>query len=114
MNGAANAVPSAVAERLAALKALTRQIRDLLLLQDWNAATERDLTRRTLLAELFDSPAPAADVPLLVAGLREVVAMNDELLGLMAHHRRALDREVDLLSTAKRMGKAYLGKQGSR
>lgn len=112
MNTGSVASPSPIAEQLATLKTLTQQIREFLLLQDWNAATDLDLKRRGLLAELFDRQAPAADLPALVAGLREVVAMNDELLGLMAHHRRALDREVDLLSNAKRMGKAYLGERG--
>lgn len=103
-----------LAGRLARLRELTLSIREHLIAQEWAQAAELDLTRRAGIAELFDERPAAGDLPVLVSGLRELVALNDELLGLMAHQRRALDRHADLLVTGRRMGDAYLGSPGRR
>lgn len=102
------------ADKLVTLRELTLRIRDLLLIQDWATAAELDLTRRAGIAELFERKPSNEELPLVVNGLRELVAMNDELLGLMAHQRRGLDRRTDMMVAAKRVGKAYLGGAGRR
>ena len=114
MNPAESIAPLTLAERLAALRALTLTIREHLLAREWAQAAELDLTRRAGIAELFDDRPSAEDLPVLVTGLRELVALNDELLGLMAHQRRALDRHADLLVAGRRMGDAYLGSPARR
>ncbi len=114
MNPAGTAGGPTLAGRIAHLRELTLAIREHLQAQEWARAAELDLTRRAGLAELFDDRPSAEDLPVLVTGLRELVALNDELLGLMAHQRRALDRHADLLVAGRRMGDAYLGSPGGR
>lgn len=97
------------AEQIAALKALTGEIRERMLARDWATAAELDVRRRAGIGELFEHRARADDLPALVEGLRELVRMNDELLGLMAHQRRMLDRQADTLRSGRQMSSAYLG-----
>ncbi len=102
------------AERVADLKVLTERIRERMLARDWSTAAELDVERRSRMSELFERRPTAEELPGFVAGLRELVQMNDELLGLMAHQRRTLDRQADTMSVARRMGQAYLGTQRRR
>ena len=96
------------------LKALTTRIRERMLARDWGTAADLDVERRSRMTELFERRPTAEELPSFVEGLRELVRMNDELLGLMAHQRRMLDRQADTFSAAKRMGSAYLGAQRRR
>lgn len=100
-------LPAGASDRFAPLRALTEQIRECMLARQWTRAAELDLERRAGIAELFERRATAEELPELVAGLRELLMRNDELLGLMAHQRRSLDRRADTLSVARRMSSAY-------
>jgi len=102
------------AERIDDLKALTERIRERMLARDWATAADLDLERRSRMSALFERRPTSEELPSFVEGLRELVRMNDELLGLMAHQRRTLDRQADTLSAARRMGAAYLGGQRKR
>ena len=97
------------ADRFAALRALTDDSRERMRARDWATAAELDVQRRAGIAALFEERPTEAELPGLVEGLRDLVRLNDELLGLMAHQRRILDRQADTLNTARRMGTAYLG-----
>ena len=68
MNPAESIAPLTIAERLAALRALTLTIREHLLAREWAQAAELDLTRRAGIAELFDDRPSAGDLPVLVTG----------------------------------------------
>jgi hypothetical protein len=74
---------------------------------DWGAAAELELERRRIVERVFETAPAAAELPLLTATLREVVRLNDELIGLAEHRRRAIARELDLLAVGRDAQRAY-------
>lgn len=80
---------------------------------EWGAAAELELERRTLVERVFDVAPAAAELPVLTATLREVVRINDELIGLAEHRRRAVARELDLLAVGRDASRAYGGMRGA-
>ena len=57
---------------------------------EWGTAAEVELERRAVIERVFEVRPAASELPELVNVLREVVRINDELLGLAEHRRRAL------------------------
>jgi translation initiation factor 2B subunit (eIF-2B alpha/beta/delta family) len=74
---------------------------------EWGGAADLEAERRGLIERVFDRAPTAAELPQLTATLREVVRLNDELIGLAEHRRRALGRELDTVVAGKRAGKMY-------
>lgn len=89
------------------LLVLTRRIRDGLESGDWGAAAELESERRGLVETIFDGPPPAAELAAITATLREVVRVNDELVGLAEHRRRALERDADVVALGRTAVRAY-------
>jgi hypothetical protein len=89
------------------LLALTRCIRDGLENGDWGTAADLEAERRGLLEAIFDGPPAAADLPAITAILHEVVRVNDELVGLAEHRRRALERDADVAALGRTAVRAY-------
>ena len=89
------------------LLALTRRLRDALGSGDWEAAAAFEAERRGLVESIFDGAAPAAELPAIAATLREVVRVNDELVGLAEHRRRALERDADAVALGRTAVRAY-------
>ena len=86
---------------------LTEALKGHLERAEWGAAAELELERRGLVERVFDvAPAPA-ELPVLTATLREVVRINDELIGLAEHRRRAIARDLDLLAVGRDASRAY-------
>jgi translation initiation factor 2B subunit (eIF-2B alpha/beta/delta family) len=73
----------------------------------WSGFAELEVERRAILERVFDEAPTAAELPALTAALREVVRLNDELIGLAEHRRRALGRELDLTVRGQRAGHLY-------
>ncbi len=97
-------------ERTAAcrrLLELTTRIREGVEAGDWGAAASLESERRGLMERIFDGPPPAAELPAMTETLREVVKMNDALVGLAEHRRRALEREADTVATGRAAIRAY-------
>jgi translation initiation factor 2B subunit (eIF-2B alpha/beta/delta family) len=94
------------------LLVLTRSIRDGLESGDWGAAAELEAERRGLVEVIFDGPPPAAELSAITATLREVVRVNDELVGLAEHRRRALEREADTAAVGRAAVRAYAAAGG--
>lgn len=113
MNAAPDAGIEAVyepGERTAAcrrLLELTTRIRDGVAAGDWGAAASLESERRGLMERIFDGPPPAAELPAMTETLREVVKLNDTLVGLAEHRRRALEREADTVATGRAAVRAY-------
>ena len=107
----------APAEAHAELLRLTGELKGALERGDWGTAAELELARRVAVEEIFDRRPADAALPALTAALREVVRINDELIGLAEHRRRALAREIDLLAVGREAARAYegvgAGRQGS-
>ena len=80
---------------------------------EWNGAGDLEAERRAIIERVFDEVPTAAELPRLTATLREVVRLNEELIGLAEHRRRALGRELDLQALGSRAGRAYLDNTGS-
>jgi hypothetical protein len=93
---------------IARLLEVTRLLRDGFERGEWSGAAALEAERRGIIERVFDVQPCAAELPVLTATLREVVRINDELIGLAEHRRRALGRELDLVTTGKRAGAAYL------
>jgi len=96
---------------------LTEALRTQLERGEWGRAAELELDRRRIVERVFEVAPAAAELPLLTATLREVVRINDELIGLAEHRRRAVARELDLLAVGREASRAYdgarLSQQGS-
>mgnify|MGYP002782047872 CR=1 FL=1 len=89
------------------LLVLTQRIRDGLEQGDWGAAAELEGERRALVETIFDGPPPAGELAAITATLREVVRVNDELVGLAEHRRRALERDADVVVLGRTAVRAY-------
>ncbi len=74
---------------------------------DWAGAAGLEAERRQLLERYFASPQPAADLPRAVVLLKELIALNDALVGIAEHVQRGLAREADTLAIGRRATRAY-------
>jgi hypothetical protein len=100
------------AERIAEfgeLLRLTEALRTPLESGEWGRAADLELERRRIVDRVFDVAPTAPELPVLTATLREVVRINDELIGLAEHRRRAIARELDLLAVGREASRAYDG-----
>lgn len=107
---AGNEARSASGERTAAchrLLELTTRIRDGLESGDWGGAADLEAERRSLMELIFDGPPPASELDAMTATLREVVKINDELIGLAEHQRRTLERDADTVALGRTAVRAY-------
>ncbi len=104
-------VPAVVAgSRLVAageLLDVTRRIRDDIANDRWGAAAELEHGRRVLIERVFAGVPAPDELPALTERLREVVRLNDELIGLAEHRRRALAREADVVAVGQSALRAY-------
>jgi hypothetical protein len=80
---------------------------------EWGPAAELEVKRRELVERVFDAAPAAAELPLLTATLREVVRLNDELIGLAEHRRRSIGRDLEMLAVGREAARAYQGAGGS-
>jgi len=86
---------------------LTERLKGHLERAEWGAAAELELERRSLVEHVFDVAPAATELPVLTATLREVVRINDELIGLAEHRRRAIARDLDMLAVGRDASRAY-------
>lgn len=86
---------------------LTRALRAQVEQGEWGRAAALETDRRAVVERVFDSAPTAEELPALVATLREVVRINDELIGLAEHRRRAIAREADTVALGHRASRAY-------
>ena len=86
---------------------ITRQLRAGFERDEWTGAGDLEVERRSIIERVFDERPTAEELPRLTATLREVVRLNDELIGLAEHRRRALVREIDVTTLGQRAGHAY-------
>ena len=101
------------ADDLERLLAITQALRAGFERDEWTGAGDLEAERRAIIERVFDEVPTAVELPRLTATLREVVRLNEELIGLAEHRRRALGRELDLKALGNRAGRAYLDNSGS-
>lgn len=106
MTAAVTVAPARAAD-FARLLELTRAMRDRIEAGEWGAAADLEAERRALVERVFDATPTAAELPTLTATLREVVRLNDELIGHAEHKRRALEREADTVALGRSAVRAY-------
>lgn len=104
---AAAAVPPERAADFARLLELTLRMRDCVAAGEWGGAADLEAERRAVVERVFDVAPTAAELPELTATLREVVRLNDELIGQTEHRRRALEREADTVAVGRTAVHAY-------
>lgn len=92
---------------IAQLLELTRRMRDRVEAGEWGEAADLEAERRAVVERVFDVAPSAAELPVLTATLREVVRLNDELIGHAEHKRRALEREADTVALGRTAVHAY-------
>lgn len=100
----------AAADRLADFERLvdiTRSLRAQLEGGGWGEAAGLEAERRLVIERIFDEQPTPAELPTLTAALREVVRLNDELIGLAEHRRRALARDLDTVTLGREASRAY-------
>lgn len=100
-------VSPARAADFAALRDLTLALRACVEAGEWLDCAELESRRRAVIERVFDEPPSAAELPSLTETLREVVRVNEEMLGLAAHRRRTLEREVDTVARGRVAVDAY-------
>ncbi len=106
MSAAAQAGTERAAD-LERLLAITQQLRSDFEREDWARAAELEAERRALIERVFDERPTAAELPRVTAALREVVRLNDELIGLAEHRRRSLGRRLDTVALGTRAANVY-------
>ena len=74
---------------------------------EWQQALERDAARQLLMMAAFGQDASRALDPELRALTDELLRMNNRLIGLAEHRRRAVERESDVLQLGRRAAAAY-------
>jgi hypothetical protein len=87
---------------------LTRTIRLLAYEADWNAIEQQDRERKALLAELY--PGQSDNAPSLAEerqALEQLVAMNEEILGLARAAREEVGAELTNFALNRGAAKAY-------
>jgi len=107
MNAVVATAPVAAGDDLERLLEITRQLRAGFEHDEWAGAGDLEAERRAIIERVFDERPTAAELPRLTATLREVVRLNEELIGLAEHRRRALGREIDTARLGSRAGQAY-------
>jgi hypothetical protein len=107
VSAATGEVSAERAAEFARLLELTLAIRIELGRGEWGAAADLELKRRKVIESVFDETPSAAELPVLTATLREVVRINDELIGLAEHRRRALVRDLDIAALGRSAVRAY-------
>ena len=97
--------------RLADLERLldaTRVLHAALGANDWGMAAGLEAERRLLIERIFDGTAPEpAELGAFTTTLREIVRLNDELIGIAEHQRRLVEREADVASVGRAAVRAY-------
>lgn len=109
--GLASSVPTRDGD-LDRLLAITQQLRAGFERDEWAGAGDLEAERRAIIERVFDEVPTAEELPRLTATLREVVRLNEELIGLAEHRRRALGRELDLRALGTSARRAYLDHSG--
>jgi translation initiation factor 2B subunit (eIF-2B alpha/beta/delta family) len=89
------------------LMELTRELKANFERSEWERSAEVESERRALIERIFDQRPTVDELPLLTMALREVVRLNDELVGLAEHRRRALARDLDLVSASQQASRSY-------
>ena len=107
MSAPAAAIRADRAADFARLVEVTRTLKRDFEAAHWNEVAELEVERRAIMERVFDETPTAAELPVLTSALREVVKLNDELIGLAEHRRRTLGRELDLTLRGQRAGNAY-------
>jgi len=106
-----SAAPREVAPERAAdfrqLLELTQALRKEVERGEWGVAAELETERRAVVERVFDVTPAACELPALTATLREVVRLNDELIGLAEHRRRAIARSVDTIAIGREARRTY-------
>ena len=93
----------------ARLVELTRVLKGNFERSEWERSAEVETERRALIERIFDQRPSIEELPLLTTALREVVRLNDELVGLAEHRRRALARDIDMVAVGRHASRAYSG-----
>jgi len=89
------------------LMELTRELKSSFERSEWERSAEVESERRALIERIFDQRPTVEELPLLTMALREVVRLNDELVGLAEHRRRALARDLDLVNASRQASRSY-------
>jgi hypothetical protein len=100
------AFPTAEAD-YARLLEITRELRGDFERGEWGRAAVLEAERRGIIERVFDQVPTDAELPMVTATLREIVRLNNELVGLAEHRRRAVQRTLDTVSTGRRADRAY-------
>lgn len=78
----------------------------------WDAAAAVEAERRGLLEQFFAVPPPPAELPAVVAQLRELIQANERLIELGAELRRSTALESQQATVGRRAVRAYAGQAG--
>jgi hypothetical protein len=93
------------AKLLAAIVLLTQEMLDLAQTDHWDEVTSREKQRQTLLSDCFAHPIPDAQSHLFSEALAAMLAMNEEMIGLL----ETAKENVAIKRTDQRYKKRSLG-----
>ncbi len=99
--------PAEWEQRINQLRLLSAELLDLAQAGHWDAVTEREVQRRALLEELFQTAPPADLAPQLEAAARATLASDAELLKLAQTERDQLSDHLKSLGQGRRAVHAY-------
>jgi hypothetical protein len=95
-------------EQLAHIVELSRQMLEKARALEWESVAELECTRRDLVMQCFRQPVGNQDAPAVAEGIRQVLAINDELARLARAGRDQLGVEIQTHNTGRTASAAYL------
>ena len=99
--------PAEWEQRINRLRSLSAELLALAQAGQWDAVTEREVQRRALLEELFQTAPPADLAPQLEAAARATLDSDARLLELAQAERDQLSEHLKSLGQGRRAVQAY-------
>lgn len=93
--------------QLDSILTLTKQVLDRTEQGEWLEAAELDVQRRQQLQTFCTGLDPVNTPPDIIQALRDILRLNDALIGSVEHRQRAILREADTVRVGKQAVAAY-------
>lgn len=75
----------------------------------WEAVERLEADRQSMMQDLFSGPIPGEVADQVATRLQELIAVNEQVMGLIKHRRDDVAQIVRSVQTGKRAKRAYTG-----
>ena len=89
------------------LLALSREMGELAAKGEWEMVVEREAVRREALEAFFAAPIPAEQAPAVAEGIREIMALDEQLVVVCQRAQGELVQLMGSVKAGQKMDAAY-------